>query len=165
MTLPPTAILRATSTLLLLSLLLSGCAPLPRHPADSAAMRVSAPATWGQAVAQQATRQVGAPYRYGGVTPQGFDCSGLVYFAYRQAGIAVPRSVAEQYRYAKPLRLADAQPGDVLFFRLGSRGASHVGIVTEGEHFVHAPRGGKSVMLASLDNPYWRDRLLRVGRF
>lgn len=141
----------------LLSLFMAACAPVStRDPAGDPSL--------GRRAASLATEYVGTPYRYGGASPAGFDCSGLVYYSYRQVGVMLPRTVADLYRLAKPVRLVDASPGDLLFFRFGARDISHVGMVTEKGRFVHAPQGGKTVTLARLDDPYWRKRLLSVGR-
>lgn len=112
------------------------------------------------AVAQD---MVGVPYRYGGRTPRGFDCSGLVHYAYQNAGLNVPRTSADQYRAARPISLRDASPGDLLFFK-GWRSVSHVGIYLGNNRFVHAPSTGKNVMITRLDHEYYRDRLVGVGR-
>lgn len=111
-----------------------------------------------------AERMVGAPYRYGGNTPKGFDCSGLVYYSYRGAGYHVPRTTEGQFEqsgYVEPDALA---PGDILFFRIEGK-PSHVGIYAGRGRFIHAPSSGKHVQYSSLNNIYWRERLVKVGRF
>ena len=108
---------------------------------------------------------LGAPYRYGGASPDGFDCSGLVSYAYRSVGIAVPRSSSEQFRQSNRVPLQNLQPGDLLFFRLNPPKVSHVAIYDRDGRFIHAPSSGKRVSYASLDNPYWRKHLVAAGRF
>lgn len=115
-----------------------------------------------------AMAQVGTPYRYGGSTPaQGFDCSGLVFYVYGQQGIAVPRTAAQQFAAATPIREQDLKPGDLVFFRLaGPRDeVSHVGIYSGQRRFVHAPQSGRRVGEASLDDEFYRERLAGYGRF
>jgi cell wall-associated NlpC family hydrolase len=106
---------------------------------------------------------LGVPYRYGGTSPGGFDCSGLVQFSYRQAGIQLPRTARQQYESAFPVALGMAQPGDLLFFRLNARVVSHVGIYLGDGRFIHATSEGKNVRVSSLDNSYWHRRLVRAG--
>jgi len=108
---------------------------------------------------------LGAPYRYGGANTNGFDCSGLVSYAYRSVGIAVPRSSSEQFRQSIRVPLQNLQPGDLLFFRLNPPKVSHVAIYDRDGRFIHAPSSGKRVSYASLDNPYWRKHLVAAGRF
>jgi cell wall-associated NlpC family hydrolase len=108
---------------------------------------------------------LGAPYRYGGESQHGFDCSGLVVHAYRNAGIRVPRTSSEQYRQAQRIVLAELQPGDLLFFRVSPPKISHVGIYDSGSSFIHASSSGKRVEYASLEDPYWRAHLVGAGRF
>ncbi|MGB5339275.1 MAG: C40 family peptidase [Gammaproteobacteria bacterium] len=112
-----------------------------------------------------ATGMLGVPYHYGGASPRGVDCSGLVYYAYRKAGIEVPRTTGAQFNYAQPVRRSSLRPGDLLFFRLTSRSVSHVGIYAGGRRFIHAPSRGKRVSYASLDNPYWQQRIVAAGRY
>lgn len=112
-----------------------------------------------------ARRMLGAPYRYGGADPRGFDCSGLVSYAYRSIGIQVPRTSREQFRQARSVAMDNLQPGDVLFFRLSPPKVSHVAIYEGRGRFIHAPSSGKRVSYASLDNPYWRQHLVGAGRF
>ncbi len=163
------------SLILLLVVLLSACAgrapvkpvvapvrPAVVKPEPSIVKR---PPQTGLSIIKTARQMLGAPYRYGGSTPRGFDCSGLVRYSYRQAGIQVPRTSSEQYRHAAKISVTQLQPGDLLFFRLQPPKVSHVGIYDRGGRFIHAPSSGKSVSYASLDNPYWRQHLIGAGRF
>jgi cell wall-associated NlpC family hydrolase len=114
--------------------------------------------------AQHAARMLGKPYRYGGSTPAGFDCSGLVQFSYAQAGIRVPRSTEEQRRASRPVRAVNLQPGDLLFFDQEGKKNSHVGIYLGRGEFVHAPSSGKQVRSDKIDARYWRTHLSEVRR-
>lgn len=106
---------------------------------------------------------VGVRYRWGGKSPQGFDCSGLVYYSYQDAGISGPRTVTEQRKASTPIRLDEARPGDLLFFRIRWK-VSHVGIHTGNGQFVHAPSTGKRVAVTNVNNEYYRKHLVSVGR-
>jgi len=111
-----------------------------------------------------AQRQVGISYRYGGTSPSaGFDCSGLVYYSFSQAGISVPRTSRDQFRVARKISLKDARPGDIVFFQDQEK-LSHVGIYLGERRFVHAPSSGKSVSIAHIDSPYYQEHLVAVGR-
>ncbi|MGD2055287.1 MAG: C40 family peptidase [Gammaproteobacteria bacterium] len=111
-----------------------------------------------------ARNMVGTPYLYGGASPRGFDCSGLVYYSYRKAGITVPRTSGEQYRQSERVTLSDLRPGDLVFFRLSRNKPSHVGIYAGSGRFIHAPSGGKRVSYASLTDSYWEARVIGAGR-
>jgi murein DD-endopeptidase len=156
--------------LALLTLLASGCAPFrPGAPSDPAASEQSSASQQGvgAVIVQQALAQVGAPYRYGGADPaRGFDCSGLVSYAYSRAGFSVPRTAAAQFAAARKVDPAALRAGDLVFFRLvpGSRDVTHVGIYTGQRRFVHAPQTGRNVGEASLDDPYYRERFAGAGR-
>jgi len=104
----------------------------------------------------------GARYQLGGVTPQGFDCSGFVRYVFALAQVAVPRTVAEQYRTGREIAREDLSAGDLVFFSTTGPGATHVGIVVdpEGHTFVHAPGTGSVVRVERFDTPYWRNRML-----
>lgn len=112
------------------------------------------------AVAQQL---LGTPYRYGGATPKGFDCSGLVHYAYGKAGAPVPRSTSALYRAAAPVNPRQLRPGDLLFFQIAGK-ISHVGIYAGDRTFIHAPSSGKRVSVGRLDSPYWQDHFIAAGR-
>ncbi len=136
--------------------MLTGCSSTPDR---------SGPAGAAQDGLAEAASMLGKPYRYGGATPRGFDCSGLVYYAYRRAGIAVPRTTREQYRHAEHIAVSSIRPGDLLFFRIHSRGISHVAIYAGQGRIIHAPSSGKQVTYARLDSPYWRRHLAAAGRY
>lgn len=106
----------------------------------------------------------GKPYRYGGVTPEGFDCSGLIHYAYRQIGKSIPRTTEGQYRATERISMEDLQPGDLLFFRINSRKLSHVGLYAGNRRFIHASTSKKRVADASLEEAYWNKRLIGAGR-
>ena len=109
---------------------------------------------------------VNAPYRFGGSHPStGFDCSGLIQFSYRQAGLAVPRSTDDQRRASRPIGLADLRPGDIVFFDQEGKKSSHVGIYVGNGRFVHAPSSGKRVRSDELKVPYWRKHISEARRF
>jgi cell wall-associated NlpC family hydrolase len=148
-------------------LLLAACAPFQPETRPGGAGREPVGPESGQRIARDAAAQIGAPYRYGGADPaQGFDCSGLVTYVYRRNGIAVPRTAAQQFAAARPLREEELRLGDLLFFRLGGprSAVSHVGIYTGQRRFVHAPQTGRQVSAVSLDEPYLRARLAGFGR-
>jgi len=149
----------------LTALLVGGCSNALRWEDSAPAARSSSvPATGaGREVVDTATSMIGIPYRYGGETPKGFDCSGLVQYSYEAAGISVPRTSREQYQSSRPIGLADARPGDLLFFRYDQR-ISHVAIYLGEDRFVHAPSSGKRVSVASLRDPHYRQHFARAGR-
>lgn len=120
-------------------------------------------ATVGERAAGIALQQVGSAYRYGGASPSGFDCSGLVQYSYRLAGKTVPRTTGQLWNSASPVELRDLETGDLLFFRFDGK-MSHVGIYVGDEQFVHAPSTGKSVAVESLTAEYYRRALIRGGR-
>jgi cell wall-associated NlpC family hydrolase len=152
----------AARSLLLVALLASLAACTPFQPGMPGGPTSVDP---GQAVLQAAQSHIGAPYRYGGAGPDAFDCSGLVAYAHRQLGIAVPRTAAQQFAAATPIPRKDLRPGDLVFFRLESRAVSHVGIYAGDSRFVHAPQKGGHVRMANLDDEWYRQRYVGAGRF
>ena len=145
---------------------LGGCSstPLPDYGATAT--------TGGQVVSAQrrevvrvASQQIGAPYLYGGNSRVGFDCSGLVQYSHREAGIEVPRTTGLQWRHGRTPRREHLVPGDLLFFRMGAGKGRHVGIYAGKGTFIHAPSSGKRVGRASMDNPFWQRRLIGAKTF
>lgn len=135
---------------------LCGCASAP------ATLSTSAPGI-GARAASVALEQVGQPYRYGGAHPGGFDCSGLVYYAYGRAGKALPRTTGELWDFSATVTRDDLEPGDLLFFSIAGK-MQHVGLYVGDGRFVHAPSSGRVVAVASLRSDYYRTALLRAGR-
>jgi cell wall-associated NlpC family hydrolase len=114
-------------------------------------------------VAVTARRMVGIPYHYGGNDPRGFDCSGLVFYAYREAGVLVARTSREQLRASQLLDFDQALPGDLVFFRMSKR-SWHVGIYLGGQRFIHAPSTGRAVAIERLDDEYYLRHRIQMRR-
>ena len=93
-----------------------------------------------------ALRYLGVPYLWGGESPKGFDCSGLVAYVYAQLGITLPHYAAAQYQLGVAVPRDELQPGDLVFFDA----LDHVGIYIGGGQFVHAPHTGDVVKITSL---------------
>ena len=124
----------------------------------------AAASTPHERAATEALKLVGAPYRYGGASPKGFDCSGLVLYSYRQAGIALPHNTDQQRRLGKPVRRSELRPGDLVFFDQQGKKHGHVAIYVGGGEMVHAPSSGKRVRRDRLDSPYWKKHLSEARR-
>ncbi|MFL6600852.1 MAG: C40 family peptidase [Steroidobacteraceae bacterium] len=114
-------------------------------------------------VALTAQQMVGVPYHYGGTDPRGFDCSGLVFYAYREAGVPVARTSRDQLRASQPLNVDEALPGDLVFFRISKR-TWHVGIYLGGQRFIHAPSTGRAVAIERLDEEYYLRHRIQIRR-
>jgi peptidoglycan DL-endopeptidase CwlO len=99
-----------------------------------------------------AMRYLGTPYVYGGASPSGFDCSGLVMYAYAQVGVSLPHNTVAQWGYSNSVSVSRSQlqPGDLVFFY----GLGHVGIYVGGGNFIHAPHTGSVVRIDSLSGSY-----------
>ncbi|HJW81770.1 MAG TPA: C40 family peptidase [Acidiferrobacterales bacterium] len=138
-------------------LLAGGCASTPVADAPGSARHREA--------SDIAASMVGKPYRYGGNTPRGFDCSGLVQFSYKRAGMDVPRSTETQRGKSRKVSVSGLARGDLLFFSQEGKYSSHVGIYLGGKRFVHAPSSGKRVRVDSLADAYWQKHLVDARRF
>jgi cell wall-associated NlpC family hydrolase len=115
----------------------------------AAAPAAVAPATTAaaQTAVNVAMAQLGKPYAWGATGPGSFDCSGLTSFAYRAAGITLPRTTGDQAQVGAPVARANLQPGDLVFFYNGG----HVGIYIGGNQVVHAPTAGDVVKVTNID--------------
>jgi cell wall-associated NlpC family hydrolase len=100
-----------------------------------------------------AERYLGVPYVYGGASPSGFDCSGLVMYAFAQVGISLPHYTVAQYNYPDSVSVSRDQlePGDLVFFA----GLGHVGIYVGNGQFIHAPHTGSVVRIDSLSEGWY----------
>ncbi len=139
-----------------LAMLVTGCGHRPPggSPAGEAAYHA----------AENAVRMVGAPYRYGGSSPSGFDCSGLVHYSYSRAGVRLPRSTDGLRRSTRPIAQRSLQRGDLVFFNQEGKRSSHVGIYLGNGEFVHAPSSGKSVHISTLGDRYWQNHFAGARR-
>lgn len=151
-----------------LLVLIAGCASGPaieRH-ADRSDERMRPSDAAGVLAAEHAMRLLGSPYRFGGANPRsGFDCSGLVQYSFRRAGVQVPRSTRAQRSASNAVRLSDLRRGDLLFFDQEGKKSSHVGIYVGKGEFVHAPSSGRRVRRDRLDAPYWLRYFSEARRF
>lgn len=143
---------------------LSGCATPP--PAAGPGSRANDPriAAARARILAAAERLIGTPYVLGGESPDGVDCSGLVQYAYLQAGIPLPRTALEQFQAGQPQRRV--LPGDLLFFRTGQNGViSHVGIYAGKGHMIHASSSSRQVRKVSLAQRYWQEHMAGGATF
>jgi len=147
--------------LLLASLALAACTSAPQREDVGYSVERTGAAT---RAADTALKMLGKPYRYGGSSPAGFDCSGLVLFSYKQAGVALPHSTERLRVSARKIKYGELRRGDLVFFDQEGKKHSHVGIYLGGGQFVHAPSTGKHVRSDRLDNPYWKKHLSDTRR-
>jgi len=146
----------------------SGCASKQTvrptaKPEPAASARPAPRPGIGQRAADIALQQVGTPYRYGGSSPSGFDCSGLVHYSYANVGKSVPRTTGGLWKGLAPVDDRDMRVGDLLFFSIAGK-MSHVGLYLGGGRFVHAPSSGKVVSVETLTSDYYRQAFIRAGR-
>jgi cell wall-associated NlpC family hydrolase len=120
---------------------------------------VAPPSTHGGA-ADAALSVLGTPYVWAGSQPGGFDCSGLVMWAFAQVGVSLPHSSYAQYGYGVPVSRDQLQPGDLVFFD----GLGHVGIYIGGDQFVHAPHTGDVVKISSLSEDWYASTYVGARR-
>ena len=119
-----------------------------------------------QSIIQTAVTAEGTPYRWGGRTPKGFDCSGLVVYAYKKIGTHVPRTAKAQFNNCKSVTRQNLKPADLVFFSVPRRrGVVHVGIYIGKDQFIHAPGRGRKVKRASLNNIYFKQNFIKAGNF
>ena len=146
---------RLTPALVLVVVLLCVAAAVPtaasaRHGRDlGGATRPNTPGK-AERAARIALSEIGVPYVWGGESPRGFDCSGLVRFAYGQVGISLPHNSYALYGTGRAVSRANLEPGDILFFS----GLGHVGMYVGNGRMVHAPQTGQSVEVVSLASGY-----------
>ena len=130
-------------------------ASLKTSTAKSSTSSSGAPAasSKGQAIVNTAKKYLGVPYVWGGTSPRGFDCSGLVQYVCRQNGISVNRVAADQARNGSYVSRDNLQPGDLVFFAKGGR-IHHVGIYVGNGNMIHAPQTGDVVKISSINSSY-----------
>lgn len=118
----------------------------------------------GNDIVDHARRYVGAPYRMGGTSARGIDCSGLVFSVFRDFGIALPRTSSAQAGFGRRVDRSELRPGDLIFFNTTGSGVSHVGIYSGRGEFIHASTRARRVRFDRLDNKYFRKRFVVARR-
>jgi cell wall-associated NlpC family hydrolase len=111
---------------------------------------VAPPSQYGGVVGI-AMQYLGTPYVWGGASPGGFDCSGLVAYVYAQVGVSLPHHAASIYNYGVPVSRDQLEPGDLVFFD----GLGHMGIYIGGGQFIHAPHTGDVVKISSMNDSWY----------
>ena len=119
----------------------------------------------GSDIVAKAAQYLGTPYVYGGASPSGFDCSGLVYYVLKHFGYSPERTPEGLYTQGTYISKSDLQPGDIVFFaNTGGSGITHVGIYSGNGEFIHSPNSRSTVSYASLTSGYWADHYYGARR-
>jgi cell wall-associated NlpC family hydrolase len=124
----------------------------------------SYPATTRKKTVEVGKRFLGVPYLWGGTTPLGFDCSGLVQLVCKMNGINLPRDADMQFMVGKPIEIKDLQPADLVFFSNANSGITHVGMFVGDGEFIHASGKANGVTITSLSDPYYQSILVGARR-
>jgi cell wall-associated NlpC family hydrolase len=114
----------------------------------------------GEQLVAEAKKYLGTKYVYGGATPSGFDCSGLIQYVAKRLGINLPRVASDQAKAGKEVGKGDLQPGDLVYFKgtTGNPGeVSHIGMYVGNGQFIHAPKTGDVVKISNLNDSYYQE--------
>lgn len=118
----------------------------------------------GQAVVELAKQYLGTPYVYGGASPKGFDCSGFVYYIYKQFGVTLNRVAQDQMTNGTWVPTSEMMPGDIIGFKNSSGYVNHVGIYVGGGMMIHSPQSGETVRFESVVSGNYSLRIAAVRR-
>jgi cell wall-associated NlpC family hydrolase len=146
--------------------ILAGCGGRSLTPSPEARSRQESFSPPQGKVIHTARTLLGIPYRFGGMSPAGFDCSGYVAYVFKESvGKRLPRRTKEQIRFGKAVPPAKVEPGDLLYFWIKEQGISHVGIYIGQDQFIHAPSRNGRVNIQRLRDSYWKARYRGARRF
>lgn len=146
---------------------LMGCGGSRQHYDFSGLSRGPSPSmTADQSkVIKVARSMLGTPYVYGGKSPQGFDCSGLLYYVYRKAAkITLPRVSRDQVKTGRLVKGAALLPADIVYFKIKGEKSFHVGLYIGRGKFIHAPSSNGRVNIQDLNIHYWKSQYLGARR-
>ncbi|WNS78485.1 C40 family peptidase [Domibacillus sp. DTU_2020_1001157_1_SI_ALB_TIR_016] len=124
---------------------------------------VEAASNYKQKAISEGKKVLGTPYKWGGTTTKGFDCSGFIGYAFKKAGKTLPRTTAEIYKKGKAVSKSNLQKGDLVYFQTYKKGPSHMGIYLGNNEFIHAS-SSKGVSITTLSNSYWKKRYIGAKR-
>lgn len=138
---------------------------IDRAASGSAAAVSGTTSATRQAIVDYAATFLGVKYSYGGISPKGFDCSGLTKYVFSHFNISIARTSADQYASSvNKISKSELQPGDLVFFSNGTAGrVGHVGIYVGNDQFIHAPSPGKVVQYDSLNSNYYSRNYIGAG--
>jgi cell wall-associated NlpC family hydrolase len=149
----------------------SGPAAANRQPQpddDAARARVGIPSRgvrWATGLVANATRYLGVRYRWGGMSPAGFDCSGFLGYVFQRAGVSLPRTTYAMFETGTPVARDELLAGDIVFFETVAPGPSHAGVYLGDGRFIHASSGAGGVTITPLAHRYYAARYLGARRF
>lgn len=107
---------------------------------------------------------IGTPYKWGGTTTSGFDCSGYMVYVFKKSGLSLPRTTTEQMKLGIAVSKSNLKAGDLVFFNTSGKGVSHAGIYIGNNNFIHAS-SSKGVMISSINDPYyWGSKYIGAKR-
>ena len=145
-------------------LLLASCTSAPKFRGTPGGFVPATSDPQRQEIVQFAKSFLGTPYRTGGTTRNGVDCSGLVMSVYGHFDVSLPRTSRAQSRTGEPVDRSAVEPGDLVFFRTGRQPVSHVGIYIGGGRFIHASTSARQVRIDALNDDYFRNRYVTARR-
>ena len=131
--------------------------PLPNLPDSNPVIEGSR--NNANAIISTAKQYIGVPYKFGGTTPKGFDCSGYLQYVFAEHKINLPRTADDQYKIGKQVNKKSLQVGDLVFFTTYESGVSHCGLYIGNGQFIHTS-SSKGVRIDKLNDPYWQPRYI-----
>jgi probable lipoprotein NlpC len=147
------------SLAILMALLIGGCGPKPAVRDENYARPLTEKER--RQIIETAENYLDTPYRHHGQDASGFDCSGFVYNVYLESiDLQLPRSTKELFEVSRPINVADARPGDFVFFSIrGNARPDHIGLMLNNQEFIHSSKT-KGVTISYLDDQYYRRKFL-----